>query len=994
MDHIRPVRTSEPPWGEQFQGAASEEGVGKPTLCAGADVSSTEILRGLVELAANTVGAPVAALALIDGDRQRFDASVGLGLTDAPLAGSACERTLHMSEILELRQTPGLPLLSGAPDLVFFRGIRIEDRRGAPIGALCLYDREARSFGLSARKRRMLMTIARQIAAWLQQRCERRERLRRDEAKRIALEAANIGTYVSEANGDADCSPEFYRQLGLPEGTPKMGLKWLELVHPSDRARVEKELAAAIQQDGAFACAFRILRADTGELRWLSSRSKIERAADGTPLRAIGANIDITDLKRAQSEAEENHSLLRSVIDQSSDTIFVKDLEHRFLFASRNCEQTIGVPVERLVGRTTSEVLAHELAARIDQMDQEIIEGGQPSLYEREVMLRGETRILQTAVAPWRRKDELRGLMAITRDVTDQKAVERALRESEERFRLAAQAVGLGIWDFDLVTQSRRWSDELLAIFGLPEGTVPDPQTVRELICEEDRALFDEFGAAVHTGDADYAFDGTMRLFRADTGEEGWIQTKGWKTFGPTGMMTRVIVTMRDVTEEKTVEQRIRRLATHDPLTGLPNRLCFQEAIARALSEECGLHRVGLLLLDLDNFKQVNDTLGHDAGDALLRALGERLREGIGDRNLIARLGGDEFAVLLPGISGEQELSEAADRLLMRLREPFDYLGQILDCRASVGAVLYPNHGRTASELFKNADIALYAAKGSGRGKLKMFDPQMLADLQRRSAMLTMARQALDTGAVVPHYQPKVELVTGRVIGFEALLRWEKPGHGMRGPSEIAAAFQDLDLATEISDCILRQTTEDMRRWIEDGVPFGHVAINASAVEFCRDNFAERVLGHLDRAGVAGQFLEVEITEHVILGRDEEYVRRALELLKSAGVRIALDDFGTGFASLSHLKQFPVDFIKIDKAFVRDIVDGSDDAAIVRAVLNLGKAMALGVIAEGVETAAQAAYLKQQGCELVQGYLFGRPQPADAVPGLLGSAATAIGAAA
>jgi len=933
-------------------------------------------LDELVELAADIVNVPIAALAVRDRGRQRFEALFGLQIDDAPLIGSAFERSLGTPGVIVIGEPDGAVLLPGVDGLSFFAGIRLEDWRGEPLGTLCLYDRKRRPAELPPRERRMLESIARQLAGWLELRLETGERQRRDEARRIALEAANIGTFVSESSGVADCSAEFYRQLGVREDTPSIGRKWLELVHPLDRPRVDCALAAALESDEHFDCDFRILRADTGELRWIASRSKIERAEDGTPLRAIGANIDITDLKRAQFEAEENHNLLRSVIDQSSDTIFVKDLEHRYLLASSNCEKTTGLRADQMIGRTTRDLFPSEMASNIERMDETILNSGKPALFEREVMLLGARRILQTGVMPWRRDGEMRGLVAVSRDVTEHKAVEIALRESEEHFRLAAQAAGLGIWDTDLMTGVRRWSDELLTIFGLPPGSPADPKLARSLICTDDQPTFDQFGFAIHGRDADFSFDATMRVFRADTGEEHWIKTKGWKTLSASGVLTRVIITIRDVTEEKTVEKRIRWAATHDTLTGLPNRLYFQEEIAAALTDNHHPMRVGLLLLDLDNFKQVNDTLGHDAGDALLRSLGERLRNELGGQNLVARLGGDEFAVILRDIDGEQKLKESADRLMMRLREPFNHAGQSLDCRASIGAVLYPDHGGTVNELFKNADIALYAAKGAGRGKAKLFQPRMLAELERRSTMLRRARAALESDRILPYYQPKVELATRRLVGFEALLRWEKPGEGLQTPGGIEAAFEDLDLATDISDRILEQTTADIRRWLDQGVPFGHVAINASAAEFRRDTFAERLLAHLHRAGVPGSFLEVEITENVILGRDGEYVQRALQELKSAGVRISLDDFGTGFASLSHLKQFPVDFIKIDRSFVRDIANDASDAAIVRAVLNLGRTLGIGVIAEGVETAAQAEYLMQQGCKFAQGYLFGRPQSA------------------
>jgi diguanylate cyclase (GGDEF)-like protein/PAS domain S-box-containing protein len=831
----------------------------------------------------------------------------------------------------------------------------------------------------------MLLSISRQISSWLDVERERAERKRLDEAQRIAQEAASIGIYVSEQDGRAVCSPEFYQQLGLPEDTPLVGRKWLELVYPADRAHVDENLAAALESSGRFDCDFRVIRADTGEVRWISSRSRIERDARGEPVRAIGANIDVTERKRAQAEAEEGRNLLRGVIDQSSDTIFVKDLENRFVLASQKSILTMGLPADAVVGRTTRELFPPDVADNIEKMDRAVLESGRPDLFEREVVIGGETRVLQTSAMPWRRNGAICGLIAISRDITDQKLVERALRNSEERFRLAARAAGLGIWDYDGETKTRRLSDDLIHMLGLPPGKPPELNAARKLIHAEDHDAFDVLVAGAQNGDPDFRFQATMRVARADTGAERWIATSGWKTVGPAGELVRVIVTVRDVTEEKTAEKRIRWTANHDPLTGLPNRLSSQEAISEAASPGDPPRCFGLLLIDVDHFKQVNDTLGHDAGDALLKSLGERLCSAFRSTDVVARLGGDEFAVILRGIADRAELAALTEHALLKLREPFHYGEGLIDGRASMGATLFPEDAVTIEDLLKNADTALYAAKAAGRGKLVLFRPEMMAEHQNRSAMLLMAREALDLNRIKPFYQPKVELSTGRLIGFEALLRWWKPGKGVQRPAQILAAFEDIDLANALSDRMFDRTIADMRGWLDTGLPFGHVALNASAAEFRRDDFAERILARLDAASLPAACLEVEVTETVFLGREGELVQKALETLSEAGVKIALDDFGTGYASLSHLKKFPVDTIKIDRSFLPGLSENTDDAAIIRAVLKLGQSLGIGVVAEGVETRLQARYLRAHGCNFGQGFLFGRPVPAGRLPKLIGS---------
>jgi diguanylate cyclase (GGDEF)-like protein/PAS domain S-box-containing protein len=450
------------------------------------------------------------------------------------------------------------------------------------------------------------------------------------------------------------------------------------------------------------------------------------------------------------------------------------------------------------------------------------------------------------------------------------------------------------------------------------------------------------------------------------------------------GAPTKLVVISRDITHQKSAEERARWTANHDVLTQLPNRAFLQQRLDQQIKEaHLGKSSFGVLLLDLDNFKRVNDTLGHDAGDALLCCFADQLRAAARPDDFLARLGGDEFAVILSGVASRAELEQAVDGILGRLREPCLYGAKLLDCQASIGASLYPQHGRTRTELLKHADIALYVAKSSGRGGSKLFDASMRAEMQEKVSMLSLARAALAKESIHPYFQPKVDFKTGELSGFEALLRWHDPRRGVQLPETISAAFQDLELAALISDRMVERVIREIIGWLDLGLPIGHVAINAAAAEFRRGNFAERLLEQLSRAQVPTSLLQVEVTETVFLGRGAEYVESALKTLSREGVGIALDDFGTGYASLSHLKQFPVDVLKIDRSFVRDFVEDPDDAAIVRAVINLGKSLGIKTVAEGVETEEQAVFLAGQGCDFGQGFLYGRAVAAAEMPALI-----------
>ncbi|MFN3946214.1 MAG: putative bifunctional diguanylate cyclase/phosphodiesterase [Allosphingosinicella sp.] len=437
------------------------------------------------------------------------------------------------------------------------------------------------------------------------------------------------------------------------------------------------------------------------------------------------------------------------------------------------------------------------------------------------------------------------------------------------------------------------------------------------------------------------------------------------------------LVISRNISHQKRAEERAHWAAKHDALTGLPNRVLLQQELETlTATRDAGF---ALLVLDVDEFKKINDTLGHDAGDAILCTFSERLRRAARSEDMVARLAGDEFAILLRGVRDEAEVEAAAAKIFAGLRAPHVHQGKILDCSTSIGASLFPKHGRTKAELLKNADVALYVAKSSGRRNLKIFNAAMRSELEDRNAMIGRARGALADDLILPFYQPKVELGTGRVSGFEALLRWRDPRLGLQTPDTIMAAFEDLSLAAEISDRIVGRMIADMQSWMERGWDFGHVAFNAAAAELRAADFAERLLDRLCQARIPTACVQMEVTETVFLGRGAEYVERSLRLLSANGVRIALDDFGTGYASLTHLKEFPVDLLKIDRSFVKDLQSDADAGAIVDAVIGLGKSLRIDVVAEGIETRAQHDTLLALGCRYGQGFLYSPAVAADEI---------------
>ncbi|MGC4251081.1 MAG: EAL domain-containing protein [Sphingobium sp.] len=446
----------------------------------------------------------------------------------------------------------------------------------------------------------------------------------------------------------------------------------------------------------------------------------------------------------------------------------------------------------------------------------------------------------------------------------------------------------------------------------------------------------------------------------------------------------RLIVVARDITHQKKSEEQAIWMSRHDALTGLPNRAVLQDRLDAMLDSADQTMTGALLIIDVDNFKSINDMFGHDAGDALLCAFADHLRASVTADDVVARTGGDEFALIL-STGSEDEVERTAERIFERLREPFSHGGRLIDCGASIGASFIPRDGKLRSEIMKAADIALYAAKAGGRTQLCIFEAAMMVEVERHQAMIAAARYALQHESIVPHYQPKMSLRTSGVVGFEALLRWKDRDGAVQGPNLIMAAFEDPVLSGALSERMLERILDDVEHWVRTGIAFGHVAINVTAGDFRKGGVVETIPARLSAKGVPPGCIQIEVTETVFLSQSADDVKDALRRLSEHGIRIALDDFGTGYASLSHLNQFPVDLLKIDRSFVEKIGLSADAEAISATVINLGHCLGLEVVAEGVETVDQERHLTEMGCDTAQGFLYSRAMPMEDVEPFLAS---------
>jgi diguanylate cyclase (GGDEF)-like protein/PAS domain S-box-containing protein len=578
--------------------------------------------------------------------------------------------------------------------------------------------------------------------------------------------------------------------------------------------------------------------------------------------------------------------------------------------------------------------------------------------------------------------DEVKTWYGNLEDIHDQVLAESALQASEERYRLASLATNDVIWDMDLEMDRINWSSSVATLLGYPEavGGTSRGWWLERIHPEEHDAVLARFQDMDSTG-----LNQWVQEFRFLAGGGNYLHlvARGHVVREASGRPVRLIGSLQDVTAQKRYEETLRWAAHYDALTGLPNRALFADRLDDALLDALQPGRsVGLVVLDVDRFKIINDNLGHDAGDALLCEIAERLKSCAPIDATVARLGGDEFALILPRPASTSWSADDVQTLLSGVTRPVHYKGRQIEISISAGIAVAVVDGKNAEELHKCADLALYAAKREGGGNSCRFHSRLRDAAERETQMLADARYALKEDRIFPFYQPKVCFRTGACIGFEALLRWQHDG--IRSPASIQAALDDSALSVELTDRMLDRVIDDMLAWRRKGLDFGRVALNGSAGDFRRGDFAQRILGRLERAGLLPRVLELEVTESVFVGQLADNVGDALAKLSDAGTSIALDDFGTGFASLTHLKQFPVDTLKIDRSFVSKLgmVESQDDAIIV-AVIDLAKNLGISTVAEGIETAPQFAQLLLKQCDAGQGFLFGRPIAATAVEAVI-----------
>jgi len=567
--------------------------------------------------------------------------------------------------------------------------------------------------------------------------------------------------------------------------------------------------------------------------------------------------------------------------------------------------------------------------------------------------------------------------VSMYRDITDRKRAIEDLAESRERFKQLAESIRDVFFLIDADNSRVHYVNPAYEeIWGRSrESLYEQPRSWADAIHPDDRALaFEKAAEGAKTGEFDYEY----RIVRPD-GEIRWIHVRGFPIRDEAGKAYRTAGVAQDITSQREMQERLMHLAHFDALTGLPNRtLCFdrlQQALAQARRKNW---IASFLFIDLDRFKNVNDTLGHLAGDELLRQVAARLSQCVRVGDTVARLGGDEFGMILSDLAKAYDASLVAKKVIEALARPFDLGGYEAFVTASVGIASFPGDSDDSEALIKNADAAMFRAKLIGRNNFQFYTAEMNERALEKLTVENQLRRALERKEFLLHFQPKIDLNTRRVTSCEALLRWKVPGNGLVSPKDFVPVLEETGLIVPVGEWVLGAACAQVRDWQDAGVTPVPIAVNLSAKQFQRNDICATVARTLEEHGIEPRFLELEITETAAMKNASETVA-TLRQLKDIGVRISIDDFGTGYSSLGYLKRFPVDALKIDRSFITGLPDDAEDASIARAVIGMAHSLHLKVIAEGVETDEQRRFLAANGCDEMQGYLAAKPMPAEEI---------------
>jgi diguanylate cyclase (GGDEF)-like protein/PAS domain S-box-containing protein len=706
---------------------------------------------------------------------------------------------------------------------------------------------------------------------------------------------------------------------------------------------------------------------------WIAVVDALAVALVGSAVYLVWQQRTLHSVQRQQADQEEKlraWRLLDAITNGSTDAIHARDLDGRFLFVNSETCRVLGRPAAQLIGQPLQSCLSADDAARINELDADVLRAGQVSKNEVVLDTADGERVFLNTMGPLRdSQGHTFGVFGVSRDITERKRAE----DTRRQWAMAFESTRDGV----VITDTRARIQAVNRAFSEITGHVP-----QDVLGHTPRLL--------QSGLHNAAFYAAMWRSVRETGSwqgEVWNRRRNgdvypqWLTISAVrdeaGELSNYVGVFTDITRIKRSEAELERLAHYDPLTDLPNRRLLQLRLEHAI--ERGHRRrssTAILYLDLDGFKTVNDSLGHPAGDELLVCMAKRMRARMREEDTLGRLGGDEFLIVLESLREPGEAAVVARDVLHAVAEPMRLAGGYeAYVTASIGISVHPDDGSTSAvEMLRDADAAMYRAKDQGRNRFCFYTSDLHAEAVAKLELEASLSRALERHEFLLHFQPQVAAKTGRLVGAEALLRWQRNGGPLVPPGEFLPVAERSSLILAIGNWVIETACRQLRRWMDAGQAAPRLAINVSARQFDAGDLDVVLDQALKRHRVPPQCLEVELTESMLMERPQA-AEAMLRRLKAIGVTLALDDFGTGYSSLGYLKRFPIDTLKIDQSFVRSIGQGPDGSTIVDAIIGLARRLQLRVVAEGVETAAQADYLQRQGCDELQGYHFGRPLP-------------------
>jgi diguanylate cyclase (GGDEF)-like protein/PAS domain S-box-containing protein len=804
------------------------------------------------------------------------------------------------------------------------------------------------------------------------------------------LENASVGILFTRDRRVLHCNPKFSEIFGWSHGELVGQPGSVFYLSPEDYAEIGRIASTLLTRGIQFDRELKMCRKD-GSAVYCRMRAKAinpNNTAEGT----IWIAEDIGERKREQAERQDLLLKQQAILENAS--VGIMFTQHGLIVhCNPRAEAILGWPAGQLSGQTAKVFFrSTEDYERFGNVVGQRLTAGELIDFEwlntrKDGSLcwyRHLAKAIPTA-------DGTQSTIWISEDISEKKAAGEALvrahqeleqrvlertselEQARQQLETVIQSSPLAIYTRNIDSVITSWNPAAEMMFGWKAEEIIG-QSVLPTIPLDKRAQAEELRHRVQNGEAIVQLE--FERQRRD-GTPIDISMTVAPLRDSTEKISGYLTIAADITDRKTAEKKVAYLAYHDPLTGLPNRLLLQDRLEQAMAHaDRTRSRVALMFLDLDNFKQINDTLGHAAGDALLQEVSSRLRECVRDTDTISRQGGDEFVIVLRDLPDTDAAVPVLAKIMERLQDPIVVEDHELSTSVSIGVTIYPEDGADVETLSKKADMAMYRAKEAGRNTYRFFNDEMSAEAIDHLVMRNGLRRALERGEFVLHYQPLIDLSSETVIGAEALIRWNHPELGLVPPARFIPIAEDTGLIVPIGEWVMQEACRQAMAWNKAGHPGMTVAVNLSAVQFKRGNVEQTVIHALAQSGLDPALLELELTESILI-QNVEQVLATVKRLKLLGVKLSIDDFGTGYSSLSYLKRFDIDKLKIDQSFIRDLATDPDDAAIVRAIIQMARSLNLKTIAEGVENSDMPEQLRIFQCDEAQGYHFARPMPAD-----------------